>query len=202
MPVLPDLFRRHLLRVHCGHNVEMDVYLRFPSIADNSLVLFAKRDPAKGPGIGLTYQLGCPGRTGNENYLRNIIRRKGLAKISVEHIGEIRMGWNDPSISFQVSSHISIQSTAKQYFKHRAGKSRRKTKFKRSSQTWKHGTQRITKSELGKFWTEGVGRAGKAIHSGAFTYSSRLSHKYGLTTQGLLIFMRWFKTIGKVWVWW
>ena len=95
MPVLPDLFCRHLLRVHCGHNVEMDVYLRFPSIADNSLVLFAKRDPAKGPGIGLigtTHQLGCPGRTGNENYLRNIIRRKGLAKISVEHIGEIRMG--------------------------------------------------------------------------------------------------------------
>ena len=91
MPVLPDLFRR----VHCGHNVEMDVYLRFPSIADNSLVLFAKRDPAKGPGIGLiatTHQLGCPGRTGNENYLRNIIRRKGLAKISAEHIGEIRMG--------------------------------------------------------------------------------------------------------------
>ena len=67
MPVLPDLFRRHLLRVHCGHNVEMDVYLRFPSIADNSLVLFAKRDPAKGPEIGLigtTHQLGCPG---NEN---------------------------------------------------------------------------------------------------------------------------------------
>ena len=92
MPVLPDLFYRHLLRVHCGHNVEMDVYLRFPSIADNSLVLFAKRDPAKGPEIGLTYQLGCPGRTGNENYLRNIIRRKDLAKISVEHIGEIRMG--------------------------------------------------------------------------------------------------------------
>ena len=31
--VLPDLLCRHLLRVHCGHNLEMDVYLRFPNIA-------------------------------------------------------------------------------------------------------------------------------------------------------------------------
>ena len=50
---LPDLFCRHLLCVHCGHNVEMDVYLRFPGIAAHLLGSSLPNGTAKGFQIGL-----------------------------------------------------------------------------------------------------------------------------------------------------
>ena len=49
------------------------------------------------------------------------------AKIPVEPTGEIRMGWNDPSLSSpSVSpSQFSIQTAVKEYFKHQAVNLRR-----------------------------------------------------------------------------
>ena len=75
------------------------------------------------------------------------IGEQRLAKIGVEHTGEIRMGWNDPSISFQVSrpSQYSIQSAVKEYFKHQPLNLRRNKPSKWEAEMWKYDPEKYIK---------------------------------------------------------